>query len=103
MTSRKLSLILGIATLSTASAIAQAAPEALPPPIDVAAASAAPYDTAQRTGDSATMQQPVRGTLRGVLAAAEQGPDALRRYVFITRSIYNYRFQDFAKSEWYQR
>jgi hypothetical protein len=42
------------------------------------------------------------GVLRGVLAAAEQGPDALRRYVDRTRMIYGYRFEDYAKADWYR-
>jgi len=34
--------------------------------------------------------------LRGVRAAAMQGPDALRRYTFRTRMIYNYDYEDCA-------
>lgn len=34
--------------------------------------------------------------LRGVRAAAMQGPDALRRYTFRTRMIYNYDYEDWA-------
>jgi len=34
--------------------------------------------------------------LRGVRAAALQGPDALRRYTFRTRMIYNYDYEDWA-------
>lgn len=46
-------------------------------------------------------RRPVHGTLRGVMAATDQGPDALRRYIYMTRGIYNYHFEDFAKLEWY--
>jgi hypothetical protein len=34
---------------------------------------------------------------RGVRQAAEQGPQALRRYIERTRMIYNYYYWDFAK------
>ena len=33
----------------------------------------------------------------GVRRAAAQGPDALRRYIWRTRMIYNYYYWDFAK------
>ena len=36
---------------------------------------------------------------RGVRAAALEGPDALRRYVFRTRMIYNYYYLDFAPKQ----
>jgi hypothetical protein len=36
----------------------------------------------------------------GVRHAADQGPEALRRYVLRTRMIYNYRFEDFARDSW---
>ena len=36
---------------------------------------------------------------RGVRAAAAQGNEALRRYVWRTRMIYNFRYQDFAPKE----
>lgn len=35
----------------------------------------------------------------GVRAAAAQGPDALRRYVYRTRMIYNFYYRDFAPKE----
>jgi hypothetical protein len=35
----------------------------------------------------------------GVRAAAAQGPEALRRYVWRTRMIYNFRFVDFAPKQ----
>jgi hypothetical protein len=44
----------------------------------------------------------MHGTKRGVLEAADKGPDALRRYVDRTRMIYGYRFEDYAKAEWYR-
>ncbi len=36
----------------------------------------------------------------GVRHAADQGPEALRRYILRTRMIYNYRFEDFARDSW---
>jgi hypothetical protein len=44
----------------------------------------------------------VHGTLRGVLEAADRGPEVLRQYVQRTRTIYGYRFQDFAHADWYR-
>jgi len=35
----------------------------------------------------------------GVRKAAMQGPEALRRYVWRTRMIYDYYYWDFAKEE----
>ena len=36
---------------------------------------------------------------RGVRKAATEGPDALRRYVWRTRMIYNFSYKDFAPKE----
>jgi len=36
---------------------------------------------------------------RGVRQAAKEGPDALRRYVWRTRMIHNFRYNDFAPKE----
>jgi hypothetical protein len=36
---------------------------------------------------------------RGVRQAAGQGPDALRRYIERTRTIYSYYYWDFAKQK----
>jgi hypothetical protein len=50
----------------------------------------------------ATARMPMQGGRRGVHEAAEKGPDALRRYIFRTRNIYAYSFDDYAKPEWYR-
>ena len=36
---------------------------------------------------------------RGVRKAATEGPDALRRYIWRTRTIYNFWYNDFAPKE----
>ena len=36
---------------------------------------------------------------RGVRNAAAEGPDALRRYVWRTRMIHNFSYEDFAPKE----
>ena len=36
---------------------------------------------------------------RGVREAASQGPEALRRYIWRTRMIYNFYFQDFVEKD----
>ena len=35
----------------------------------------------------------------GVRRAAAEGPEALRRYIWRTRTVYNYYFWDFVKQE----
>ena len=68
-------------------------------------ASLAPVVVAQTSGT--TQAQPGAAVdadaipvhLRGVRAAASQGPDALRRYIFRTRMIYNFYYIDFAPKE----
>ena len=66
-----------------------------------------PIQVAQATpAGNASMTSPtppvVHGTRRGALAAAALGPDALRRYILITQPIYGYRFEDYAKPDWYR-
>ena len=57
---------------------------------------------AQATGSSqaqtgtATQSDYIPVNQRGARAAALEGPDALRRYVFRTRMIDNYSYFDFA-------
>jgi hypothetical protein len=71
---------------------------------NVAAADAAPVVLAQAgaPGSTAAMRgvaiDPDLGAvhLRGVRKAAAQGPDELRRYVFRTRMIYNFDYEDWA-------
>jgi len=84
---------LTIACLCVAgAALAQQAPQtaAADAPVLLAAASIVPIAQAQ-----AAAPRQVHGTLRGVLAAADQGPEALRRYLWRTRMIYDYQFEDF--------
>lgn len=68
---------------------------------DVAAGNAAPIVVAQASAPVAGRvvvinpeASPVN--LRGVRMAAAEGPDALRRYIWRTRMIYNYDYMDFA-------
>lgn len=68
-------------------------------------ANTAPIVVAQATGSSqaqtgtATQSDYIPVNQRGVRAAALEGPDALRRYVFRTRFIYNYSYFAFAPKE----
>jgi hypothetical protein len=78
---------------------AYAADEAAVEPVQVAQATTVAGQVASPAEPRAAATHGVR---RGVLAAAEQGPDALRRYVDRTRMIYGYRFEDYAKAEWYR-
>jgi hypothetical protein len=70
---------------------------------NVAAADAAPVVLAQvGAAASSAMSNlavdPDLGAvnLRGVRKAARQGPDELRRYIFRTRMIYNFDYEDWA-------
>lgn len=54
---------------------------------------------ANTTTPSAVLDSAYPAMQRGVRQAAEQGPEALRRYIFRTRMIYNYYYWDFAKQE----
>jgi hypothetical protein len=73
-------------------------------PVASAASQEKPVIVAQVPG-SAGAQAMAPGTdaypayQRGVRAAAAEGPEALRRYVWRTRMIYNFRYQDFAPKE----
>lgn len=55
---------------------------------------------AQAAPTSARAARPIGGAYpayqRGVRAAAAEGPEALRRYVWRTRMIYNFYYYDFA-------
>ena len=89
-----------IATLCVAgAALAQQVPQTAETaaPLLVAAATTG---TGQSPAVQIAAQRPVHGTLRGVLAAADQGPQALRRYLWRTRMIYGYQYDDFARPEW---
>jgi len=63
-------------------------------PVVVAQAGAAP----QRAVDSASSDA-YPAYQRGVRAAARQGDEALRRYIWRTRMIYNFYFQDFVEKD----
>jgi hypothetical protein len=65
-----------------------------PEPAKVASATQANTSTA--SGAVGRAYPPMQ---KGVRQAAEQGPEALRRYISRTRMIYNYYFWDFAKQE----
>jgi len=69
---------------------------------------AAPNDTGARVvlaeqsnasavDDNATMADRYPDYQRGVRQAAREGNEALRRYIWRTRMIYNFQFRDFAK------
>ena len=89
--------ILFALTLSFALAsVAWAADERTQEAVQVAQASLAPLPPG--TGTQAAPQR--YSTQRGVREAAEKGPGALRLYIFRTRNIYGYSFEDYAKAEW---
>jgi|APDOM4702015159_1054818.scaffolds.fasta_scaffold52635_1 hypothetical protein len=99
--SRFVHTVLALASMTLcASGLAQtpAVPESTRP---VASGSVTVAQAAVIARVEVSARRPVHGTLRGVLAATGQGPDALRRYIYMTRGIYGYRFDDFAKLEWY--
>jgi hypothetical protein len=91
-------LIAAATALIPAAALAATAPDRR---------SAAPESADARLGENArpTAVPPAVGQAqrsypamqRGVRQAAEQGPQALRRYIERTRMIYNYYYWDFAK------
>jgi hypothetical protein len=97
MTFRSTSLLIALLSFAPLALAVDAAP--LAEPVQVAQAT-----PAMPTGTDAATPAPraVHGTLRGVLAAADKGPDALRQYVQRTRMIYGYRFEDFAHADWYR-
>ena len=79
---------------SQAQSDAVPAPAPAPAPLVVAQTSAGGATKAEAASPDTT---PVH--LRGVKAAAAQGPDALRRYIFRTRMIYGFYYNDFAPKE----
>ena len=88
----------------TAVAMALAISPAISAAQSVANADAAPVVLAQATAPMSTAAMrslaidPDQGAvnLRGVRKAALQGPDELRRYIFRTRMIYNFDYEDWA-------
>ena len=94
------SLLFAGAAVAIALAISPAVSAAQP---DVAVPDTAPIVVAQAGApDSTAMRNlavdPAAGAvnLRGVRTAARQGPDELRRYIFRTRMIYNFDYEDWA-------
>ncbi|HKU87210.1 MAG TPA: hypothetical protein VJV77_12820 [Casimicrobiaceae bacterium] len=88
------------AAVAIALAISPAVSAAQP---DVTAPDTAPIVLAQAGAPASTAMQnlavdPDAGAvhLRGVRQAARQGPDELRRYIFRTRMIYNFDYEDWA-------
>lgn len=82
-------------TLVTSAALATEAvsPEADAAPIVVAQVSPPVVPAATLAGS----EDPVH--LRGVRKAATENPEALRRYIWRTRMIYNHWYNDFAPKE----
>jgi hypothetical protein len=66
-----------------------------PPPVVVAQAGPA----ALRPGGPVAVPQAFRPVERGVREAAAEGNEALRRYIWRTRMIYNYYYNDFASND----
>jgi hypothetical protein len=86
-----------IVTLVAIESPASAAPEAaLDPAPSIVAQSAGPPSN---NGAAAVAGEEFPAYQRGVRKAATEGPDALRRYVWRTRMIYNFNYKDFAPRE----
>lgn len=81
--------------LVTSAALATDAtiPEPNAAPIIVAQASTSVVPTATPAGKEDLPH------LRGIRKAATESPEALRRYIWRTRMIYNFRYNDFAPKE----
>jgi len=80
-----------LALACVVSTVTSAAQPAVAAPIVVAQAAAPSADA--RTAPMVVRESPAYQ--RGVWDAAAQGPEALRRYIWRTRMIYNYYYQDF--------
>ena len=86
-------IVTGVAIQSPASAAPEAA---LDPAPSIVAQSAVPPSNA---GAPAVPVEEFPAYQRGVRKAATEGPEALRRYVWRTRMIYNFSYKDFAPKE----
>ena len=93
----------GMLLAATAAALALAiSPAASAAQTNVVVADSAPIVLAQAPMSAPATRvivfDPALGAVnyRGVREAALQGPDELRRYIFRTRSIYNYYYEDWA-------
>ena len=80
--------------LAISPAVSAAQPDGAAPPPTVLAQAGAPGSTAMQN----LAVDPDLGAvnLRGVRKAARQGPDELRRYIFRTRMLYNFYYEDWA-------
>jgi hypothetical protein len=94
------SLLVAGAAVAIALAISPAVSAAQP---DIAAPDTTPIVLAQAGAPASTAMRDVAidpdagaVNLRGVRKAARQGPDELRRYIFRTRMIYNFDYEDWA-------
>jgi hypothetical protein len=88
--------VVALGVLTSPSAMATEAP--------TSTTGAAPLVIAQTTAPAAARNPNVAldehpAYQRGVRKAAAEGPDALRRYVWRTRMIYNFYYNDFAPRE----
>jgi hypothetical protein len=84
---------IALAALTAGVALASEAPAA---PETVVVAQAGAVTPASAMAASAADYPSIQA---GVRAAVAQGPEALRRYVWRTRMIYNFRFADFAPKQ----
>ena len=85
----------GLASLAYAAAEPTADPS-------LADGNVAPIVVAQQTGAgvadaNAAMADPYPAYQRGVRQAARKGNEALRRYIWRTRTIYDFQFRDFSR------
>jgi hypothetical protein len=94
------SLLLAGAAVTIALVISPAVSAAEP---DASAPDTAPIVLAQAGAPASSAMRDVAidpdlgaVNLRGVRKAARQGPDELRRYIFRTRMIYNFDYEDWA-------
>jgi hypothetical protein len=92
--------VLGAATALAVSIALANSPdaEATPAQSPVTLAAAERTD-AVADGSRAAIRRSFPSSEAGVRRAAAQGSEALRRYIYRTRMIYNYYFWDFAKRE----
>jgi hypothetical protein len=96
---------LNVTLAGLAIGIAIAFPAVAAPETPTNDANPAPTLAAQSAPPSSDAREPVVADdafpahQRGVRRAAAEGPDALRRYVWRTRMIYNFSYKDFAPKE----
>ena len=86
-------------TLATTTALADASAPQLPvgeTPVQLAVAN---ETESMRAARNSTTPHIYASSEAGLRRAVAQGPDALRHYIFRTRTIYHYYFWDFAKIE----